>query len=202
MLGSLTFRAWVLVASSLIACKFEAADEFPMVDAEAGKSGDDDSSSGHTAARAGTSSRSGGEGGASGDDTPGNGGQSSPEGGSESGATGASGSDGAGAAGDAGAGGTGDVGSECDITTGCAATCQEESATCTVAPLDFACEFVAVAGESAQVACGEMAVVGMACCGGCGCVDVKVYFDGHKCWQGIPDCQIDLFTDKLFSSPQ
>jgi hypothetical protein len=70
----------------------------------------------------------------------------------------------------------------------CVVTCTDAGVTCMVEDPGFTCEFLEFAGWSATVACGQAAAVGIACCGGCGCVAVDVYYDGRQCWEGIPGC--------------
>ncbi len=80
---------------------------------------------------------------------------------------------------------------DCDANSesdSCARTCPEAGVACTVKFATFSCELAAFADASAIVACGQTATVGTACCGGCGCVAVEVYYDGRECWEGIPDC--------------
>jgi hypothetical protein len=72
----------------------------------------------------------------------------------------------------------------------CASNCTEASVICTVVPDTDTCELKEFVGASAQVACGEAAIVGTACCGECGCVAVEVFYDGTRCWEGIPDCSL------------
>jgi hypothetical protein len=70
----------------------------------------------------------------------------------------------------------------------CVLTCTDASVTCVVAYASFSCELEEFAEASATVACGQTATVGTACCGACGCVAVEVFYDGKRCWEGIPDC--------------
>jgi hypothetical protein len=88
---------------------------------------------------------------------------------------------------------------ECNLDGGCTSSCTEnQSNTCAVM-LDRAdCELLEFAGASAIVACGQSAAVGTADCGGCGSVEVKVFYDGARCWQGIPDCVLPQFAGNFF----
>lgn len=86
----------------------------------------------------------------------------------------------------------------CDLNGSCSAKCEDTSVTCGVVSTGIACEFEGFTGATAQVACGQRVVIGTACCGGCGCVPVEVYFDGAQCWQGIPKCTMPSFTDRLW----
>jgi len=125
-------------------------------------------------------------------------------------ATGGEGFDGAGGSGPVeaggGAGGAGGDRAEAETATSCSldddacsADCHGDAATCSVIDFGYSCEFQAFAGVSAPLTCGELAVVGNACCGGCGCVDVVVYFDGKRCWQGLPSCALSDYAGKLRS---
>lgn len=87
---------------------------------------------------------------------------------------------------------------ECNINGSCISDCREKAVTCAVASVGFACELRALTGAEAPTTCGERATVGMACCGGCGCVPVEVFFDGSHCWEGIPQCELPEFKDKFF----
>lgn len=86
----------------------------------------------------------------------------------------------------------------CEWGDTCKSQCVDEEATCGVKSTGVACEFEGFTGATAQVACGERVVVGTACCGGCGCVPVELYFDGENCWQGIPSCDLPEFNNLLF----
>ncbi|HYP75559.1 MAG TPA: hypothetical protein VER12_06385 [Polyangiaceae bacterium] len=86
----------------------------------------------------------------------------------------------------------------CDINATCSATCEQKTVTCGVEP-SFTCEFSGFNGATAEVACGQRVVIGTACCGGCGCVPVEVYFDGKYCWQGIPQCTLGPLIDQFFN---
>ena len=108
---------------------------------------------------------------------------------------------------DAGAGGdpaadrdAGDASSEseCDLDGGCAAVCHGQAAHCTVELAGFSCELDAFQSASANVACGETSTVGTALCGGCGSVDVQLYFDGTRCWEGLPGCTRPEYSGKFF----
>jgi hypothetical protein len=108
----------------------------------------------------------------------------------------------AGAAGAAGATGSvdsGDSDANCELDGGCAVTCTGQTADCTVVPVGFACEFDGFVGATQHAECGVNVSVGTACCGGCGCVAVDVFYDGRRCWQGIPDCALDQFAGKVFA---
>ena len=114
------------------------------------------------------------------------------------GSTGAGVSDGStGAAGDgsAGAGAVGDP-APCDLNGNCTLQCQS-TVTCGIEWPGFACELQGFTGATAEVSCGQRVVIGTACCGGCGCVPVEVYFDGVQCWEGMPECTLPQFTDQL-----
>ncbi|MEI9953811.1 MAG: hypothetical protein WDO74_33755 [Pseudomonadota bacterium] len=80
----------------------------------------------------------------------------------------------------------------------CSSKCEDTTVTCGVVSTGIACEFEGFTGATAEVACGQRTVIGTACCGGCGCVPVEVYFDGAHCWQGIPKCTMPSFTDRLW----
>jgi hypothetical protein len=80
---------------------------------------------------------------------------------------------------------------DCDANSesgSCAHMCPDAGVGCTVQFATFSCELAEFADASAIVTCGQTATVGTACCGGCGCVAVEVYYDGRQCWEGIPDC--------------
>lgn len=200
LLGMVRFgfvRVVALGVSVAIACKFEGALEPEEPQTTAGNPGE-------TNAGAPTSQGDGGRG-SGGPKVPSSmGGELSTGGGDD--AAGQAGrtfapAGGAGAggqtSGDAGAGGA-PLASECNISEGCEAGCQQASATCELIDMPFACEFAKYAGTSHDLSCGELATVGEVECGGCGLVDVKVYFDGQGCWQGIPDCELVEFDDILF----
>lgn len=55
---------------------------------------------------------------------------------------------------------------ECDLNGGCVSKCTDQTVTCSVQRLDSACELQGFVGASTQVACGQRAVIGTACCGG------------------------------------
>lgn len=106
--------------------------------------------------------------------------------------------------GDADAGGAGGAGNtledpSCEVDDTCTSDCHDTQATCGVISTGVACEFEGFADATAPVACGERVIVGTACCGGCGCVPVELFFDGENCWQGIPTCQLPEFTNRLFA---
>jgi len=81
----------------------------------------------------------------------------------------------------------------------CVTKCSDTVATCGVISTGFACEFEGFTGATAEVACAQRLVIGTACCGGCGCVPVELFFDGKRCWQGIPKCDFPQFSNKLYS---
>jgi hypothetical protein len=86
---------------------------------------------------------------------------------------------------------------ECDVEGGCASNCTDAGVTCAVAIDSVACELSGeFVGASASLTCGQSATVRTTCCGGCGCVAVDVYYDGTRCWEGIPDCTMPQFTGK------
>ncbi len=76
----------------------------------------------------------------------------------------------------------------CDLLGNCGSECAVPTVTCGVRT-GAECEFKGFDGATAEVSCGKPTVVGIACCGACGCVPVEVYFDGAQCWQGIPKCE-------------
>ncbi|HKO47868.1 MAG TPA: hypothetical protein VJV79_09095 [Polyangiaceae bacterium] len=86
----------------------------------------------------------------------------------------------------------------CELDGGCTAQCEDTTVTCGVESTGIACEFEGFTGATAEVACGQRLIVGTACCGGCGCVPVELFFDGTRCWQGIPGCGLDQFNNRLF----
>jgi len=87
----------------------------------------------------------------------------------------------------------------CDLDGSCITDCKDRRVTCgieTNGPVY--CEFQGFTGATAQVACNQRAVIGMACCGGCGCIPVEVYFDGKYCWQGMPECSnVDSLSNRM-----
>jgi hypothetical protein len=86
----------------------------------------------------------------------------------------------------------------CEVNGSCTSKCEDKpSVTCGIESTGFACEFEGFVGATAQVACGQHVVIGMACCGGCGCVPVEVFFDGTRCWQGAPQCELPQFTNQF-----
>jgi hypothetical protein len=92
---------------------------------------------------------------------------------------------------------------ECDLDGGpdggCTSSCtSDRSNICTVILDENDCELIELAGAFATVGCGQSATVGTASCGGCGSVAVEVYYDGARCWEGIPDCTLPQFTGKFF----
>ncbi len=109
---------------------------------------------------------------------------------------------------DAGAGESADAGdpqdpivppAHCDVDGGCVSQCTNQSATCAVISSGVICELDGFVGASAEVGCGQRTIVGTACCGGCGCVPVEVFFDGTSCWQGVPTCAFSGLADQLFN---
>ncbi len=88
---------------------------------------------------------------------------------------------------------------DCALNDTCVSKCTVPTATCGIEAFDGYCEFAGFDGASTQVACGARAVVGTACCGGCGCVPVEVFFDGQSCWQGAPQCTYPAFAGLMFS---
>jgi hypothetical protein len=78
---------------------------------------------------------------------------------------------------------------ECDVDGGgCVSKCVHEVANCGVESFAFACEFDLFHDMPAAMTCGQSVTVGIANCGLCGAVAVKLYYDGSYCWQGVPDC--------------
>lgn len=186
----------MLGVSVAVACKFEGALEPEEPQAAAGNQAE-------TQAGAAASNSDGGRDDGRPNEPAGMGGQLSTGGGDDAaGQAGepSSASGGAGAGGESHAAGAGGapLASECNISEGCEAGCQQAMGTCQLIDMPFACEFAKYAGTSHELACGELAVVGEVQCGGCGLVDVKVYFDGQGCWQGIPDCELVEFENVLF----
>jgi hypothetical protein len=86
---------------------------------------------------------------------------------------------------------------DCDIDGGCVSHCTDQSVICAVVSRDALCELEGFAGASAEVGCGQRAIIGTACCGECGCVSVEVFFDGKDCWQGVPTCTVAEWTDQF-----
>jgi len=86
----------------------------------------------------------------------------------------------------------------CDLNETCTSNCEDRAVTCGIDPAGFACEFQGFQGATAEVSCGQRVVIGTACCGGCDCVPVEVYFDGSYCWQGVPQCKLGEFTNQMF----
>jgi len=86
----------------------------------------------------------------------------------------------------------------CDLDGSCIKDdCKDTTVACGVESTGTTCEFEGFKGATAPVSCGQRAVIGMACCGGCGCVPVEVYFDGTHCWQGFPQCEMEEFRNKM-----
>jgi hypothetical protein len=87
---------------------------------------------------------------------------------------------------------------DCAIDGGCVSKCTgQPSAICSVVSRDLLCELEGFSGASAEVACGQQVVIGTACCGGCGCVPVEVFFDGENCWEGVPSCAEPQWAGQL-----
>jgi hypothetical protein len=82
----------------------------------------------------------------------------------------------------------------CDLSGNCSSHGDGTTVTCGVVPGNE-CEFSGFVGATAQVAWGQAAVIGLACCGQCECIPVQVYFDGAQCWQGIPGCAENRFIN-------
>jgi hypothetical protein len=98
------------------------------------------------------------------------------------------------------AGAEGPPPNDCDLDGGCVSQCgaptATQSATCgVVSPQGVLCELDGFTGASVEVACGQRAIVGTACCGECGCVPVEVFFDGKNCWQGVPTCSVSVWAN-------
>jgi hypothetical protein len=89
---------------------------------------------------------------------------------------------------------------ECDLLDGgCLSDCTSDRGnTCTVILDSTDCELLEFTGAFVTVACGQSAVVGTANCGGCGSVEVEVYYDGARCWEGIPNCALPQLAGKFF----
>jgi hypothetical protein len=87
----------------------------------------------------------------------------------------------------------------CEIDGGCVSQCTDPSAICAVVSRDILCELEGFVGASAEVGCGQRAVIGTACCGECGCVPVEVFFDGKNCWQGVPTCAAAEWANQFLS---
>ena len=88
---------------------------------------------------------------------------------------------------------------DCDFADGgCVSQCgaQTQTTVCAVVTPDSLCELQGFVGTSTQVACGQAAIIGTACCGACGCVPVEVFFDGTYCWEGVPTCTVYGLTDQ------
>ena len=106
-----------------------------------------------------------------------------------------------------GAGGRDDAGDaappkSCDLNGSCISKCENSTATCGIVSTGAFCELEGFTGATAQVACGQRVVIGTACCGGCGCVPVEVFFDGKHCWEGMPQCKgLELDNRMLFPHP-
>lgn len=96
------------------------------------------------------------------------------------------------AAGTGGAAGAAEPPPPCDLNGNCTSDGDGEKVTCGVVSGNE-CEFAGFVGATAQVAWGKSAMIGLACCGQCECVPVEVYFDGVRCWQGIPQCANNQF---------
>ena len=87
---------------------------------------------------------------------------------------------------------------QCDLNGGCVSTCTTPSAICAVSTDGNYCELKGFVGASAEVGCGQRAIVGIACCGACECVPVEVFFDGTSCWQGMPQCTQPALSGQMF----
>jgi hypothetical protein len=87
--------------------------------------------------------------------------------------------------------------SQCDLDGGCVSQCSNQTAVCAVQSTNLLCELQGFTGASTEVACGQRAVIGTACCGECGCVTVEVFFDGTYCWQGVPTCTVSYLTNQF-----
>jgi hypothetical protein len=184
---------WCLVG----ACHVAANDTTSNGDARAGATSEGGAERGGSAAEGGK--HAGGSGGSSAAGQP-------DAGSGEAGQAGAGNE-----AGDAasGAAGSGDAGSsnaaanaatsECDVDGGCASTCTGETVSCGVEPFDNFCEFNLFLDTPVTVTCGQTAIAGIADCGGCGKVAVEVFYDGSRCWEGIPDCPLPGFSGELVS---
>jgi hypothetical protein len=94
--------------------------------------------------------------------------------------------------------GVGQEHTQCDLNTSCMSNATTTIVTCGVEAIGFACEFEGFVGATADVGSGQHVVIGTACCGGCGCTPVEVYYDGRNCWQGIPECVLPQFMDQMF----
>ena len=87
----------------------------------------------------------------------------------------------------------------CELDRTCTIEGEATVVHCAVDYVGFTCEFEGFKGATAEISGGRRAVIGTACCGGCGCTPVEVYFDGTYCWQGIPQCELPQFSDQVFS---
>ncbi len=88
----------------------------------------------------------------------------------------------------------------CDLMGNCDSSCENTPVTCGI-QAGNECEYRGFVGATAQLTCGQHAVIGIACCGACDCVPVEVYFDGVSCWQGIPQCNGQLLYPHSTTSP-
>jgi hypothetical protein len=78
-----------------------------------------------------------------------------------------------------------------------ATDCTNQRATCAVLSQP-ACEFMAFAGATKTLSCGETVAVGTTACGLlCGMVTVELFFDGRYCWQGVPECVLPELAGKF-----
>lgn len=92
---------------------------------------------------------------------------------------------------------------QCDFADGgCVAQCNQpqmpQVTQCSVITSTTLCELVGFVGASTQVACGQQAMIGTACCGQCGCVPVEMFYDGTYCWEGVPTCALSYLTDQFY----
>jgi len=92
-----------------------------------------------------------------------------------------------------------DLPESCELNNTCASKNEDTIVTCGVVSSGHACEFDGFSGATASIAGGQRVVVGTACCGGCGCIPVELYFDGKHCWQGIPQCSLGNFENQVFT---
>ncbi len=198
--------SWLLLACKIVNAPPPSDDELPASSDSAGNSGERErpAASGGSTSRPGTTSSHTGGAAAAGRAGIADGGEDSsasvPAGGVGE-VAGASAKSLAGAAAD-GDPPEDEEASSCDLDGDCLATCHGQLAECEVVDPGYSCEFTQLAGVSQQLTCGEPLVAGNVCCGGCGCVDVVLYFDGQQCWQGLPACDLPEYAGKvLFPHP-